>query len=274
MINTTTRLGMTVTLAVLMAAPAFAGQQDWKVDSGHSYGEVSTEARVNQSREAVTLGATRVIGTLRFDPQQIANSSFQFDVDPEGSSKNSGSYTVLKFRSQSAEREGNRQLRVTGALTVTEVQLEARLEGNEGYSGPQITGRVVKETTRQQSFLLGLPGGDSADAREEQAADVTALAKISAEDFPELVSAVLRTNWPAISTDQSCAPAGGGSEDYAGVTCTGAVLGQRSITRTARSFGEDYPGEGGAAQAGNVVTLALHLHLTPQGAASAAAIGQ
>jgi polyisoprenoid-binding protein YceI len=272
--NTTARLGMAVALALLIAAPAFAGPKDWKVDSGHSYGVITTEARINQSRETVTLGATRVTGTLRFDPEQVANSSFQFDVDPAGSSKESGSYSVLKFRSQSAELEGHGKLRVTGLLTVTEVQLEAQLEGNEAYSGPQYTGRVVKETTREQSFLLALPGEEPVDAQGNPAADVTAQAKVSSEDFPELVNAVLRTNWPAISHNQSCTPAAGGSEDYAGVTCSGSAPGQRSITRTASSFGEDYPGESGAAQAGNIVTLALHLRLTPQDAAPAAAIGQ
>jgi hypothetical protein len=240
-----------------------------------SDGEFTMEAKINGSREAVTLGATRVTGTLKYDPQQIENSTFQFDVDSRGNVKEEGSYTVLRFRSQNAKLDGSGKLLVTGALTVTEVQIDAQIEGNEGYSGPQFTGQVVKETTREQSFLVPIPGGDSAGAQEPASADVSTQARISAEDYPELVNAVLRANWLAISEGKNCSSSGDAAEDYSGVTCTGAVLGQRSITRTATSFAEDYPGDGaGAAQAGNAVTLALHLRLTQRGAAPSEAIGQ
>jgi polyisoprenoid-binding protein YceI len=275
MFSKTGRLGMLGALAILLATPAFAGPRDWKVDSGHSYGEITAESKINQSRESVTLAATRVMGTLRLDPERIEKSVFQFAIDQAGSSPDGGSYTVLRFRSQNAEMTSDGKLRVTGTLTVSQVQLEAQVEGNEAYSGPQFTSRVVKETSREESFVLALPADDPVDAQGQASTDVNALAKISAEDFPGLAQAVLSTNWPAIASDKNCSAAGSAAEDYAGVTCTGSAVAQRSITRTAASFGEDYPGEGsGAAQIGNTVTLALHLRLTQQGAAPAGSIGQ
>ena len=260
-------LGMAAALAVLISAPAFAGPKSWKVDSGHSYGEITTHAQVNESQESVTIGATRVIGTLHFDPEQVAKSSFRFDLDPAGSAPEAGAYTAIRFRSQFAELTSDGQLRVTGPLTVTEVLLDEQLEGNEAYSGPQFTNRIVKETTRQQSFLLAIPSEGSPDASAE--------ARINTEDFPELVNALLQTNWPAISDDKYCPPPESASEGYAGVTCTGSAVGPRSITRTASSFGEDYPGEGsGVAQASNFVTVTLHLRLTQQDSTVASSVGQ
>jgi len=274
MLNTTGRLGMVVALAGLLSLPAFAGTKDWKVESGHSYGEIATEARANQSHETVVLGATKVSGTLRLDSENIANSSFQFDVDPEGNPQDANSYTVLRFRSRTAELAGNGKLRVTGPLTVTRVELEAESVASEGYSGPQFTGRVVKESTREQSFLLDLPGDDPVNAQGQATSDVTAQARINAEDFPELVTAVESTNWPALASGQNCAVSGSG-EGYSGYTCTGSAVGQRSITRTASSFGEDYPGDASSvAQAGDTVTIALHLRLVQQGAAVSLSNGQ
>ncbi len=272
MFSKTAALGLAAALALLTSAPAFAGTKDWKVDSSHSYGEISTQAKLNESRQSVTLGAAKVTGRLRLDPREISNSSFEFDADPSGSSPEVGNYTVLRFRSHSAQLTSDGKLRVTGPLTVTQIELVAEMTGsNESYSGPQFVGRKVKQTTKEQSFLLTLPGDDPVDAQGQAAAE----AKISAEDFPELVAAVLGTNWPAIANVESCTAVGNaGAEDYSGYTCTGSSVGQRSITRTVRSIGEDYPGEDTVAEAGNAVTLALHLHLTQQNADLSANSGQ
>jgi hypothetical protein len=275
MITNMKKVGMAVATAVLLAAPAFAQTKEWKVDSRHSYGEITTEASLNESRQPVTLGAIRVAGTLRFDPKEIARSSFEFSLDPQENGDHSESSSVLRFRSNAAELTADGKLRVTGALTVSEVQLEVQYDGNEGYSGPQFTDRIVKETTREQSFLIAIPAGESRDVQKQAAINVSAQAQISSEDFPELVNAVLHTNWPALSSDKTSAAAVDASEGYAGVDRTGTVIGERSITRTASSFSEDYPGEGANLQAtGNAVTVALHLRLTPQGAAPAATVGQ
>jgi hypothetical protein len=276
MFSKTAALGLAAALALLTSAPAFAGTQDWKVDSSHSYGEVATQAKVNDSGQSVTLGAAKVTGTLRLDPRKISNSSFEFDADPSGSSPELGNYTVLRFRSHSAQLTSDGKLRVTGPLTVTQIELDPQIAGsNESYSAPQFVGRKVKETTKEQSFLLTLPAGDLVNAQGQATADASAEAKISAEDFPELVAAVLSTNWPAISNVESCTAAGNaGAEDYSGYTCAGSSVGQRSITRTVRSIGEDYPGEDVVVQAGNMVTLALHLRLTQQNADLSANSGQ
>ena len=269
MVSKKATIGMAVALAVLSGIPALAGTREWKVDSNSSYGEISTDAMIQESRQTVTLGAARVTGLLRLDARKISDSSFEFDVDPSGSSPQAGNYTVLHFHSRRAELTGDGNLRVSGPLTVSQVRLEAQLEGNEGYSGPQYTGKVVEESTREQSFMLSISSDGPAITT------ATAQVKISGEDFPELVAAATGTIWPAISNDRNCAALVPGSEDYSGYTCSGSAVGQPSITRTANSFGEDYPGDGAIpAHSDNLITLALHLRLTEPGANLAANKGQ
>jgi len=269
MFSKTAAFVMAAGLTIFAVTPAFAGQRDWKVDRSHSYGEVSAVAKINESPVSVTLGAASVAGTLRLDQQNIENSSFEFDVEPADAPAGAGTHTVLRYRSGTAKLTRDGKLRVSGPLTVTEVRLESQLDGNEAYSGPQFNSFVVKETTREVSFDLVLPGEDPVDAHGEAYVLASADAQISTEDFPELVAAVLGTNWPAISNDKTCASASAGGEDYSGYACTGSSVGQASISRQANSFSEDYPGEAsGAALVGNNITLALHLRLTREGTTS------
>jgi hypothetical protein len=241
---------MAVALASLLATSAFAAGKDWKVDSRNSYGEIATEAKSNQSRQTVTLGAARISGILRLDANKPANSIFEFEAKPDTNPRNAAIYSALYFRSRKAELTKDGRLRVTGPLTVREVRLDALLEGNEAYYGPEFTGQVVKEITREESFLLALPADDPVDAQGQATMDMIAEGRIMAEDFPELVSAVLSTNWPDMSV--------GSDGPVAGPAVRGPW-----INRTAISFGEDYPGEGSeVAEAGDALSIALHLLLT------------
>lgn len=277
MTNKMARLGLAAALAGALALPAFAGPQDWKVDSSRSEARIATEARINESRQTVTLGAARVSGTLRLDENQVTNSTFEFSVYPDGSGPDAGSasYTAMHFRSQKATATPEGKLRVTGVLTVTRVEREAQLDPSEGYAGPQYTGRVAAEVTREASFVFALPVEGLVDAQGHASSEASAEAKISAEDFPELMYTVLGTSWPAIAKEKECTSNGTNSEDYAGYACSGSAAGLPSITRTATSIGEDYPGGASSVvQAGNAVTLALHLQLTEQSTPLSAHRGQ
>ena len=95
---------------------------------------------------------------------------------------------------------------------------------------------------------------------------MTSMMKVNAAEFPELAEEFIRSKQAAAAQDQNCEALAAPSEGYAGTLCTGSGSKSRPITRIAGSFGEDYPGAVTVlAQPANIVTLALHLHLTPQG---------
>jgi hypothetical protein len=80
------------------------------------------------------------------------------------------------------------------------------------------------------------------------------------EDFPQLLKAVLSTNWPPLVQDENCqVPAP--SEAYSGAKCTGTFLKGPSLPA---HIGEDYPGpQNFNAQVGERLDLVIHMRLTP-----------
>ena len=253
------RLAMSAAAASLLALPAFAQSAEWKVDSDHSSARIVAKSQSRDGDSSIALGAAAASGILRMSNSNPANSTFEFELYPSGA----GSH--LMFRSEKAALTADGKLKLSGTLTVSRVVREMRLEGNEGYSGPVETGRVVSQSSREESIIVPIPAA-ARGMRRGQQADVSASLTISDEDFPELVNEILAANWPAKAQDQSCEASAGSSEDYAGTLCTGSGVDSRSITRTATSFGEDYPGASvDSVQPGKIVTLALHLRLAQQG---------
>jgi len=270
----------------IAAAPAFAQSGGWTVDSNHSDARIAIDGKINGSSQSITLGAGGVSGTLRLDRSDLTKSTLQFTIDPAGSgpaavgpngeTPDAGSLpaTLLSFRSEKASRSADGKLHMTGALTVTRMEREALLDANEAYSGPVYVSRVVTHTQREQSFIFAVPASDPADGGSAKI-KLEALVKINREDFPELVNAALSTNWPFTVQDETCEASPNSREDYSGTLCTGSAVTLPSITRTAASAGEDYPGtDANSAEPGNLVTLALHLQLTPENAQLSSKIGQ
>jgi hypothetical protein len=149
------------------------------------------------------------------------------------------------------------------------------MDANEAYSGPVELGRKSVEATREVSIILPGPAADSHDAQGGAFIDVTTELKINAAEFPELAEELMSSVRPAAAQDLNCGAPADASEAYAGTLCTGFTSESRPITRIAGSFGEDYPGAVTEfAQPANVVTLALHLHLAPQGEQISAKTGR
>jgi polyisoprenoid-binding protein YceI len=282
MTNKLAGLALAAVLVGAAALPAFAQSGSWTVDSGHSDARLAVEGIINGTTQSISLGGAGVNGTLRLDRSDLTKSTLQFNVYPEVSAPNSETpdaanspYTLLSFRSESASPTADGQLKVTGRLTVTRVIREAVLDANEAYSGPVYVSRVVTQATREESFVLTIPASDPDEASANAEIEVSTLVKINREDFPELVNAVLSTAWPIKAHDKTCEQSPNASEDYAGTLCTGSVVTLPSDTRTATSISEDYPGDGAdSAEAGNLLTVALHLQLAPEGAQLSSKIGQ
>lgn len=278
MTNKFARLALGAVAASLLALPAFAQSADWRVDTNHSSARIIIQAH-SRGESSITLGASAASGSFRLDNSNPSNSSLQFDLYPAGAASQAAAddpveTAHLAFRSEKALLTPDGKLKLTGKLTVSNVVREVQLEGNEAYSGPVETGRVVYQATREASLILSIPalprGG-----RVDGFADVSTSLNISAEDFPELVNEVLSTNWPAIAQEPNCTTSSSVGEDYSGTLCTGTEVQSRSANRTAASFSEDYSGgEPVFAQPANVVTIALHLRLAPQSLQVSAKTGQ
>lgn len=272
------RLALSAVAASLLALPAFAQSSDWKVDSNHSVARIAITAKSPDGAGSGTLGGAAVSGTLRLDNSDPSKSTLQLDLYPAGSGPAAADGVqsiLLSFRSEKAALTPDGKLKVTGTLTVTRVVRILDLTANEAYSGPVEVGRQVVKTTREESLILPVPSADPRDPQGNVFLDVSTELKVNREDFPELVDDVLSTNWPAKAQDESCQSSPSAAEDYAGTLCTGTALVSPSITRAATSAAEDYPGgDDFSVQPGNILTLALHLRLAPQGVQVSAKTGQ
>jgi len=276
--STFTRVALGAVAASLFALPVFAQSADWKVDSNHSSARISIQAQ-SRGESSITLGAAAASGLLRVDTSNPSNSSLQFELDPAGAGNeivadDPVETTRLTFHSQKASLTADGKLKLTGTLTVSTVLREVQLDGNEAYSGPVETGRVVYQASREESLILAIPAG-ARNGRGGKFIEVSTALNVNAEDFPELVNEVLSTNWPSKAQDRNCESSASAGEDYSGTLCIGTAVESRSANRAAASFSEDYAGgEPILAQPANVVTVALHLRLAPQGVQLSTKTGQ
>jgi len=242
MTGTFARLALSVAAASLLALPAFSQSNNWKLDRDRSSAQILFVA----------------------DPHRSGNSM-------AGDTQSAR----VRFRPESASLTGDGKLKLTGALTVTRVIRAVEMDANEAYSGPVELGRKTVEATREVSIILPGPATDSHDAQGGAFIDVTTELKINAAEFPELAEELMPSARPATAQDQNCGVPADASEAYAGTLCTGSGVDSRSITRTASSFGEDYPGAGAdSVQLAKIVALALHLRLAQQGEQLSAKTGR
>jgi polyisoprenoid-binding protein YceI len=276
MTNKFARLALGAVAATLLALPSFAQSAEWRVDSNHSSARISIQAQSPDARGPISLGAA-ASGILRVDGSNPAHSTIELDLYPAGgetAADDPAETTQLIFRSQKASLTADGKLKLTGTLTVSRVVREVQLEGNEGYSGPVESGRVIYQTTREESLILAIPAA-TRDGQGSAFTEVSTSLNISPEDFPELVNEAFSTNWPAKAQDRNCDTSASSGEDYSGTVCTGTAVESRSANRAAASFSEDYAGgEPVSAQPPHVVTVALHLRLAPQGVQVSAKTGR
>jgi polyisoprenoid-binding protein YceI len=271
-------------LTSMFALPAHAQSGNWKVDSDHSAARISVEDKTAAgSGITLLLGRAEVSGSLRLDNDNVSKSAVEFIIYPAGSGPaasqagdpadpDAAQTTLLSFHSEQASWASDGRLKVTGLLTVTQIERQVELNANEAYSGPVYVDRVTSLATREESFILSIP---SPNTPKSKTTDVSTSLRINREDFPELVYAVLSTNWPATAQDKNCEAPLTFSEDYSGTLCTGSEVIVPSDTRTVVAASEDYPGsQANLAEPGNFVTVALQLHLAQQSTQLSAKTGQ
>jgi polyisoprenoid-binding protein YceI len=257
-------------LVAVLAAPSFAQNGNYKIDSNHSTARL-TAASSRQDVPEFPIGVAKVSGTVNVDRAVPSLSVFNFTIQPSArDAHDAQDYASISFKSTRVVPASDGTVEVTGDLTVTRVTHEMVLDANEGYSGPQYSDAVKETTTREVAFVVGVPTKPSSEAAENADPIVSASTVIDREDFPNLYTAVVDGNWPAFGQGGNCVTPSTTGEDYSGTVCTGTLVDANRQPEVSNTVGEDYPGPAIYHPLGNQVKLSLNLHLVPAPSQSSA----
>ncbi len=294
----TFELAKRATFAILVApillinSPlSFADSGSWILDSATSSARLYQGSAANPN--SVNTGVARVTGSVKVDTDNLDNSVFNLSIYaadeqwehalspeatlPAGYVPDATDHTLLTFHSKRILRTKTGELQVIGDLTLTRVERSVTLTPSEAYAGPVYGDPVIHTETREVSFLFpSLSAALSSDLlkpvslNERSELDLSGSASIGYENFPELLTAIQATNWPAVVRDEQCqAQSTIGGEGYEGPNCTGdviAVIHQDNCQITMSDGGEGYSGPVCTPPAGNETKITLNLKLFHTGA--------
>jgi hypothetical protein len=237
-----------------------------------------------------------VTGNVKVDTNDLGNSVFDLSIYPADEQWGHAlsaeatlpadhipdvtDHTLLTFHSKRILPMRNGQLQVIGDLTLTRVERSVTLM--KAYAGPVYGDPVIHTETREVSFLFpNLSAALSsrpltpAALPDKGGLDLSASARVSHEDFPELLTAIQATNWPAVVKDEQCQTQSTiGGDGYEGPACSGtpiAMTHQDNCQITTAVGGEGYGGPVCVPPAGNETTIALGLKLLHTGSEPATA---
>jgi len=260
----------------------------WIVDIRHSDAQFSADGTTDFGRTKLTftIGFARVIGAVKLDGSDSANSSFDLTIypasskappmDEEGKIKNQwvvthANHTLVCFHSKGVRETADGQLQTTGNLVLTRVDRNIELTPNETYAGPVYVPPIIHRVVREATFVFDLPatrgGGPKGGGLQ-----ISGSTNITREDFPQLLKAVVGTYWPPVVQEENCqAPASIG-EGYGGAQCTGTYLETPALPEAPHAANaEDYPGPANFnAVVGQRLTILVHMSLTQTGSAAQA----
>jgi polyisoprenoid-binding protein YceI len=283
MANKISHLALAAVFAAGFAAPAFAQNTNWKLNSDHSTGRLSLSSTADPDA-TFDVGIARVKGSVNLDARSLSNSSFDFIIYPadqapasinKDGSLNAAEFsnaprsTVINFRSREVKRTGDGDLAVTGDLTLTHLERPALITYSEAYDGPVYGEPEVRSATREVTFVFDHAA--AANAGSSRKLKLAASAIIKTEDFPGLFEAVTDLNWPVVVKDQNCQTPANIGEEYHGTSCTGTPVVNSSRPSAFFTIGEDYPGPDLATpRVRDNVKIALTLELNRNASAAAA----
>jgi hypothetical protein len=226
----------------------------------------------------VNTGVARVTGKVKLDANDLDASFLNLSIypadenwgkvfSPEGALPtgyvlDATDQTLLTFKSKHILRTGDGRLEVIGDLTLTSAERTVTATPTEAYAGPVYGDPVIHNVTREITFLF--PSVSAARLSESltpavqqarKVLEVVGAARVSSEDFPELLSAIQDTNWPSVVQNEDCQAAySGGGEGYSGPVCTGTVIAATQADNCQVTYsggGEDYSGPVCTPAAGN-----------------------
>jgi hypothetical protein len=170
-----------------------------------------------------------VSGNVRWSDNDPSQSVFDFAAYPADQSEpelefddqealqklsKTDSYTVIDFKSNRVEPDNDGSFRVTGDLTVTQVERIATYEPGEAYSGPTYGAAVVHSAKREAVF----------EFRRAHSALWLASSVITAKESPQLLEAVAATDWPTFIVEEHCDMPTNVGEDYSGPACSNRIV--------------------------------------------------
>jgi hypothetical protein len=184
--------------------------------------------------------------------------------------------TLLTFKSTRILRTGNGQLAVIGNLTLTRVERSVIATPTEDYAGPVYGDPVIHNETRGITFLF--PSASAAHVskpltpamlQKRAVLEIVGSARVDRDKFPELLSAIKETNWPAVVQKKGSHTPSTVGEDYSGSPCTGTLIAATLDHNCAvpASAGEDSSGPPCTPATGNQTTIILDLkflHTVPE----------
>jgi len=260
------------------STPATSGS--YQVDAQHSSVQLITDGTTDWGKKKInfTLGFARINGGWNLDEANLDQSKLDLHMFPadstapvlgeDGKLKASwvadlANHTLVCFHSKKFVRTPDGKLQVTGDLVITRIDRNVELDPNEAYSGPVYGPPMVHRVVREATLLFDITPASG----QKGALNASGTTSTSREGFPELVRAVLATNWPPVVMDEQCTNASGGTEDYRGARCTGTFMDAPGLPPPPIQIGEDYPGPSDLdfnKLVGNQLTMVVHLHLTPK----------
>jgi len=242
--------------------------------------------------DSVNTGVARVIGKVKLDTNHLDASFFDLSIypadenwghvlSPEGTlptnyAPDATDQTLLTFKSTRILRTGNGRLEVIGNLTLTRVDHDVTASPTEAYAGPVYGDPVIHNETREITFVF--PGTSAAHVsgpltpamlQKRGVLEIVGSASVDRNEFPELLSAMKETNWPAVVQNRDCHMPSTVGEDYSGAVCTGTLVEATCDDNcdTPAPVGEDYSGPQCTPSTGNQTTIVLDLkfhHTVPE----------
>jgi polyisoprenoid-binding protein YceI len=281
--------GLTALLALAIPGSPVSPTGTWQVDTKHSDAQLLTDATTNYGKNKLTftIGFTRVSGAVRLDKNEPANSKFDFrmypatsmtpPIDEQGRVKaqwfaNLANHTLFCFHSKGVTPTAEGRLRTTGTLILTRVDRNVDVTPTEAYAGPVYGPPVIHRVSHEATFVFDFPDTTGNKAQKDGAVLATGTTKVVAEDFPQLLKAVVGTYWPPVVQDMNCNLPTGVGEAYEGTKCTGTMLHAPGLPEESQSaVGEDYPAPSDFnAILGQQLNIVVHMQLTQAGGAQAA----
>ncbi len=239
---------------VLLRAEDSAGT----VRSNDSYAQLFVGSPKNGY--SYTPGVARVSGKLMLSAEDPNKTTADLRIYPADSAHSLGAngpnYSELEFKSERAWLMPGGELGVSGQLILYRVErpVADRNANLEDFFGPVFGDAVVRAYRSKAMFVFPMM---KSGATRQRSSNFLAATTIGYENLPQLLPALLRTNWPVVVQDEQCAPFGN-IEDYSGQQCTG-----KTIAAPSQYADHDWPGENFSGPkpvlAGNQVTIKLNL---------------
>src|SRR5579862_5544811 len=152
------RRGLTFASTAFFVTSLALASDTWILDSSKSNARLFQGSRANSN--SVNSGVARVTGKVKLDANDLDASVFDLSLYPAHEDwelaliPDACDQALLTFKSTRILRRGNGQLEVIGDLTLTRVERNGPLVRSENYAGRVYGDPVIRNETREITFLF------------------------------------------------------------------------------------------------------------------------